>query len=195
MVRYLYYFSIHKTNNFQMLGIRNLFIGICLILQFAFSLDITSDRVDRGTIDIGLGDTTIHSGASWSIINNAITALAGSLTVESDAGFYITLTSPLIGLDVTLLAAFGSIVNDGIVAFNSVASLFSSDYDLRGTSFTNNGEMYLGASGLLLSSMSINSVEWHNNGLLVFYQNQRFGGSLSLGPLLGGLSPMMELFA
>ena len=60
------------------------------------AIDITSDRIDRGTVQFELSDITIHSGASWSIINSGRSILRGDLTVESDAGFYITLTSSIV---------------------------------------------------------------------------------------------------
>lgn len=149
-----------------------------------FGIDITEDKVDRGAIDLSAGDITIHSGASWSIINNALTSILGSVEVQEEAGLYITLTSPLLALEVTLTSLIDSITNDGVIAFNSVASLTSATYNLVGASFTNNGEMYLGASGLLPSLMSITAADWTNEGLLVFYQNQRTSGVVTLGAVL-----------
>ncbi|MCP8719464.1 MAG: hypothetical protein M5F18_09250, partial [Asgard group archaeon] len=171
-----------------MLLLRSILLTLVFLFNYALSKDITVDTVDRGSISLSVGDINIHTGASWSIINNAVSALAGSLNVESDAGFYITLTSPLIGLDVTLLSTLGSIVNDGIIAFNSVKSLTSSTYNLVGAKFENNGEMYLGASGVLSGTMSITSLLWKNSGLLVFYQNQRNSGDVRLGTPLGSIT-------
>ena len=155
-----------------------------LLVNPVFGIDITEDKVDRGAIDLSAGDITIHSGASWSIINNALTSILGSVEVQEEAGLYITLTSPLLALEVTLTSLIDSITNDGVIAFNSVASLTSATYNLVGASFTNNGEMYLGASGLLPSLMSITAADWTNEGLLVFYQNQRTSGVVTLGAVL-----------
>ncbi|KAI5954702.1 hypothetical protein KGF57_003917, partial [Candida theae] len=116
---------------------------------FAMGLDVTTNRVDRGIISLDVGDITIHSGAYWSIINNAVSAFVSSLNVQSNAGLYISSTSPLIGLQVTLLGLLNSITNNGVISFNALASLTSSNYNLVGLSFTNNGEMYLGASGVV----------------------------------------------
>ena len=89
----------------------------------------------------------------------------------------------------SLASLFGSIKNDGIIAFDSSASLTSSDYTLVGGSFVNNGEIYMGASGIvsgtLTGSMAITSAYWTNNGLIVFYQNQRSSGNVNLGTPLG----------
>ncbi|KAK6875044.1 Hyphally regulated cell wall protein 3, partial [Candida tropicalis] len=155
-----------------------------LLVNPVFGIDITEDKVDRGAIDLSAGDITIHSGASWSIINNALTSILGSVEVQEEAGLYITSTLPLLALEVTLTSLIDSITNDGVIAFNSVASLTSATYNLVGASFTNNGEMYLGASGLLPSLMSITAADWTNEGLLVFYQNQRTSGVVTLGAVL-----------
>ncbi|KAK6891652.1 Cell wall protein RBR3, partial [Candida tropicalis] len=172
--------------------IRNFLVTFWFLIQCIWAIDITSDRIDRGTLQLELSDITIHSGASWSIINNGRSILRGDLTVESDAGFYITSTSSIVSLQVSLASLFGSIKNDGIIAFDSSASLTSSDYTLVGGSFVNNGEIYMGASGIvsgtLTGSMAITSADWTNNGLIVFYQNQRSSGNVNLGTPLGKIT-------
>ncbi|KAI5968159.1 hypothetical protein KGF57_000242 [Candida theae] len=145
-------------------------------------------RLDRGSLSLNVGDITVHSGAYWSIINNAITAFVSSLTVQPNAGLFISSTSPLIALQVTLLGLLNSITNNGVISFNAVASLTAAHYNLVGLSFENNGEMYLGASGVVSSTMRISSANWRNNGLLVFHQNQRSEGSVHLGAPLGTIT-------
>ena len=76
-----------------MIIFRKSFFTFWLLLNSVLALVITQNRVDRGTLDLSVGDITINSGA-WSIINNAISTLVGSLTVQPNAGLYITLTSP-----------------------------------------------------------------------------------------------------
>ncbi|KAK6868664.1 Hyphally regulated cell wall protein 3, partial [Candida tropicalis] len=172
--------------------LRNTFITLWFLIHTILAIDITSDRIDRGTVQFELSDITIHSGASWSIINNGRSILRGDLTVESDAGFYITSTSSIVSLQVSLASLFGSIKNDGIISFDSSSSLTSSDYTLVGGSFVNNGEIYMGASGIisgtLTGSMAITSADWTNNGLIVFYQNQRSSGNVNLGTPLGKIT-------
>ena len=126
-----------------MLIFPKLYLLSCFLFALVLGLDITSNRVDRSTINLDIGDITIHSGAYWSIINNAISAFVSSLDVQPNAGLYISSTSPLLSLQVTLLGLLNSITNNGIISLNSLASLTSSNYNLIGLSFTNNGEMYL----------------------------------------------------
>ena len=148
------------------------------------AIDITSPRIDRGVVNLSIGDITIESGAYWSIVDNAVSVLAGDLDVKDDAGFYITSTQSLIGLSVTLASGLGSITNDGIIAFNSVVSLVAPNYNLIGLSFTNNGEMYLGTNGSVVGAPPINLVapSWTNTGLLVIYlQTRSADGIVNLG--------------
>ncbi|ABN67653.2 hyphally regulated cell wall protein, partial [Scheffersomyces stipitis CBS 6054] len=148
------------------------------------AIDITSPRIDRGVVNLSIGDITIESGAYWSIVDNAVSVLAGDLDVKDDAGFYITSTQSLIGLSVTLASGLGSITNDGIIAFNSVVSLVAPNYNLIGLSFTNNGEMYLGTNGSVVGAPPINLVapSWTNTGLLVIYSQTRSAdGIVNLG--------------
>nr|QCW05814.1 Iff01 [Candida metapsilosis] len=165
-----------------------LYLLACVLVGVVLGLDITSNRVDQNSVNLNVGDITIHSGASWSIINNAVTAFVSSLDVQSNAGLYISSTSPLIALQVTMLGLLNSITNDGVISLNSLASLTSSNYKLIGASFTNNGEMYLGASGIIPSAMGITAASWENTGLLSFYQNQRNSGNVNLGAALGTIN-------
>jgi hypothetical protein len=149
---------------------------------------ITQDTVSRGVIDLGIGDVVITPGHYWSIINNAISAIAGSLDVGAGSGFYITSNNNLIALSVTLLN-LGTITNNGIIAFNSIQSLTAQTYNFVGIQFTNNGEMYLGGDGGFgLPLMSITTPSWTNNGLMVFYQNTRSTGATLLGAPLGSIT-------
>ncbi|KGU23821.1 hypothetical protein MG7_04014, partial [Candida albicans P34048] len=163
-------------------------LTLWLIISSTLAVVITEDRVDRGSISVNLGEVTVNSGASWSIINNAVTAFAGKINVQSGGGLYISSTSPLLALQVTLTSLLDSITNDGVISLDSRASLTASNYNLIGLSFTNNGEMYLAASGVLPSTMDLTAASWTNNGLLVAYQNQRSSGVLNLGTPLGAIT-------
>ncbi|KHC79858.1 hypothetical protein I503_05324, partial [Candida albicans SC5314] len=171
-----------------MIIFRKSFFTFWLLLNSVLALVITQNRVDRGTLDLSVGDITINSGASWSIINNAISTLVGSLTVQPNAGLYITSTSPLLSLQVTLTSLLSTIQNNGIIAFNSSPSLTSSTYNLVGLSLVNTGEMYFSASGVLPSVMALTAASWSNSGLMAFYQNQRSSGVVSLGTPSGSIT-------
>lgn len=167
---------------------QNIFVSIALLTQIVFAIEITENKVDRGTVTLNLGDITIYPGASWSIIDNAYTNFVGKLDVRDGAGLYISLTSHLLALQVSLTTLLHSITNNGVVSFDSRISRTSSSYDSRGVSFTNNGEMYFAASGEFSSSTALTSALWTNTGLLLFYQNQRTSGTVSLGMPLGSIT-------
>lgn len=166
----------------------NIIVSLALLTQLVFALEITENKIDRGTVTLNLGDITIYPGASWSIIDNAYTNFVGKLDVRAGAGLYISLTSHLLALQVSLTTLLHSITNNGVVSFDSRVSRTSSSYDLRGVSFTNNGEMYFAASGEFSSSTALTSALWTNTGLLLFYQNQRTSGTVSLGLPLGSIT-------
>ena len=65
-------------------------LTLWLIISSTLAVVITEDRVDRGTISVNLGEVTVNLGASWSIINNAVTAFAGKINVQSGGGLYIS---------------------------------------------------------------------------------------------------------
>ncbi|EAZ63274.2 hyphally regulated cell wall protein, partial [Scheffersomyces stipitis CBS 6054] len=146
----------------------------------ALALEVTEDTTEVGTISLDVGDITVDAGVYYSIINNALSAIVGNLDVEGS--FYITSTSDLIALTVTLDGVINSIVNNGLVSFNSAESLTAPTYQLAGISFENNGEFYLGGDGSVgVPIMAITSLTFNNNGLMVFYQNQRSTGVVTLG--------------
>ncbi|KAI5954284.1 hypothetical protein KGF54_002059 [Candida jiufengensis] len=136
-------------------------------------------------MDYTFGEVTIHSGAYWSVINNAVSNFAADIHVQPNAGLYISSFTPFISLKVEMTSLIRTITNDGIISFNSVASFISSSYKLIGSSFTNNGEMYLAASGMFPSEVKLTAAKWNNNGLLVFPQNQRVAGEVILGTTYG----------
>ncbi|EMG47096.1 hypothetical protein G210_2629, partial [Candida maltosa Xu316] len=160
---------------------KSFYFAIWLFLTIGTALDVTENRVDRGVISLNFGDITIHSGASWSIINNAISTFVGSLDVHSDAALYISSTSPLIALQIGLASLFNHIDNDGLIVFDSRASFTPSNYNLVGAWFNNSGEMFLASSGIAASSSSLTALGWTNSGLIVFSQNQRNAGSVNMG--------------
>ncbi|EDK44380.1 hypothetical protein LELG_02559 [Lodderomyces elongisporus NRRL YB-4239] len=166
--------------------IKQLFYPVLFFLvQGLNAITISLDRVTRGTINLSIGDITINSGAYWSIIDNAVSAFVGDLTVQSDAGFYISSTNPLLGLQVTLLGVLNSISNDGIIAFNSLKTLIAPNYNLIGLSFHNTGEIYFAADGTNPPVFGLTAANWDNSGLIVFYQNHRSEALINLGtPLL-----------
>ncbi|KHC44619.1 hypothetical protein W5O_02308, partial [Candida albicans Ca6] len=161
--------------------LKQIFLPFFVLFNAINAIDIYQNQVSRGTIDLSIGAITIHSGAYWSIIDNAISALVGTLTVQQDAGFYITGLNPLLGLQVELLGVLNSIKNDGIVSFNGLNSLVGPIYNLVGLSFQNNGEFYLSASGVAPPVFSITAADWHNNGLLVLAQAKRTSALANLG--------------
>ncbi|KGQ81412.1 hypothetical protein MEO_05392 [Candida albicans P94015] len=163
-------------------------ITVALLTNIVFAIDITENKVDRGSVTLSFGEIIIHPGASWSIIDNAFSNFIGKLDVKAKSALYISSTSHLLALQVSLTTLLHSINNSGIISFDSRVSLTPSSYDLRGLSFTNSGEMYFAASGRVPSTMSLTSASWTNTGLLSFYQNQRTSGAVCLGFPLGSIT-------
>ncbi|ODV78231.1 uncharacterized protein CANTADRAFT_84623, partial [Suhomyces tanzawaensis NRRL Y-17324] len=156
-----------------------------MLLAIVYAVTITEDTIERGTINLDVGDLVVAPGVYYSIINNALTTIVGSLNVGAGSGFYVSSTTSLIGLTIALAGVINNIRNDGTIAFNSLRSLTAPTYQLAGASFVNNGQMYLGGDGSNATPvMSITSLLWTNNGFLSFYQNTRSGGVVTLGAVL-----------
>ncbi|ODV76939.1 uncharacterized protein CANTADRAFT_32420, partial [Suhomyces tanzawaensis NRRL Y-17324] len=165
--------------------IKHSLLALALSLASTNAITITEDTIQRGTINVDIGGVIIAPGVYWSIINNALTTIAGSLTVGAGSGFYVSSTSDLVGLTVGLAGVLNEIQNDGIIAFNSLKSLTAPTYQLVGARFNNDGQMYLGGDGSVgVPIMSLTAADWTNNGFLSFYQNTRSGGVVTLGALL-----------
>ena len=160
-------------------------LSILSTLLFSTSIsaiEITQNRVDHGTITTSIGDITIDSGAYWSIIDNSISTFIGNLDIKSNAGLYISLTILNLPLLVLLNSGSASITNDGIVSLDARTSTQgSSQFNLVGGSFENNGEFYLAASGAIPMTMGLTGKSWNNIGLIVAYQNERSSGSVKFG--------------
>ncbi|KHC28212.1 hypothetical protein MGQ_05707, partial [Candida albicans P76067] len=92
---------------------QNILVSIALLTQIVFAIEITENKVDRGTVTLNLGDITIYPGAFWSIIDNAYTNFVGKLDVRDGAGLYISSTSHLLALQVSLTTLLHSITNNG----------------------------------------------------------------------------------
>ncbi|KAK6454749.1 hyphally regulated cell wall protein [Scheffersomyces xylosifermentans] len=169
--------------------LRNLLAAPLLLLGAVRAVTITENTVDRGLLSVGLNGVTVEDGVYWSIIDNFVTAFLGSVDVGTGSGLYISSSSSLLALTVTLLPALGDFKNDGIVSFDALKSLTPPIYNIVGISFTNNGEMYLGGDGSVgIPVFTLTSPVWDNNGLLVFYQNHRSTSVVSLGTPLSTIN-------
>ncbi|KAK6197839.1 Hyphally regulated cell wall protein N-terminal-domain-containing protein [Scheffersomyces amazonensis] len=166
---------------------------ICAIaIQFLSTLayEIVKDEIDYGFCYYELGDINIAPNVDYSIINNAITETVGDLHVGEGGGFYISSFCDLIGLHVSMHA--GDVHNKGIISFNSLESILPSTYIFTTIeNFINDGSIYMGSNGAVVPGIfTINAPVVTNNGLMVFYQTENFGGKVILGGtnLLNGIS-------
>ncbi|KAI3403119.2 hypothetical protein KGF56_004008 [Candida oxycetoniae] len=164
--------------------LRQLLYPLLFSLVSAGGETIKGEKISRGAINLSVGDITIESGGSWSIIDNKLSAIVGDLIVEKNAGFYISAVSSIIGLHVELLNLFSIIRNDGIISFNAVKSALPAHFKLYGKSFENNGELYYAADGILPPIFTIAASEWKNSGLIVLYQTKRSEAITFLGKAL-----------
>ncbi|EMG49332.1 putative Hyr1-like cell wall protein, partial [Candida maltosa Xu316] len=164
-----------------MIDFQNIFVAFCLLVNLVFAIDITENRIDRDVLLAKVGDTTIHPGAYWALLNTASTSIVGDLQVKSNAGFFITSPSQSLDFIVTLSSSHNLINNAGVIAFDGRSTPKATIYNLLGQSFSNSGEFYFASSGAKHSPSSINAKDWTNTGLIVFSQSQRNTGLLTLG--------------
>lgn len=157
---------------------------ICLLPIF-LALEIKENKIDRGKSNFDMQDITIKSGVFWSIVDNSISTFLGSLTVEPHASFFVSLTSPILALQVAFVSIFGVFHNQGNIIFDSRASFTSATYRIATLTFRNTGKMFFSASGTFPNTMDISASNWTNDGLLSFHQDQRTSGVVSLGLPLG----------
>ncbi|RCK66484.1 Cell wall protein RBR3 [Candida viswanathii] len=161
-------------------------VPLWLLVNYVFTLEIATNRVDRGNTSLSVGDITIKSGLSWSVIDNAVSTLTGDLNVEPNAGFYITLGSSLFGLDITTAPPLSTITNNGVIVFSSsLATSEQSSYNLDGYSFTNNGGMYFGAAS---GTMAITATSWSNTGTMLFHHDTNASATVLLGAPQGSIT-------
>lgn len=161
---------------------------IIFLLPICLTFKITENRIDRGKLNFEIQDITIKSGAFWSIVDNSICTFFGSLMVEPQASLYVSLTSPILALQVAFVSILGVFHNQGNITFDSSASLTSATYRIITLTFRNTGRMFFSASGKFPNTMDIVASDWTNNGLLSFHQDQRTSGVVSLGSALGTIT-------
>lgn len=169
-----------------MIAINILLSIVVYLITCVAGVDIYHDTITRDFYKFGLGTVTVHSEATWSIVNNLHSDFLSSLYVDSKARFFISSISPLVSTTVTLFGDENSIVNYGLVSFTAHPSATDSHYNITGKAFSNNGEMYLTGSGD--SDIFIDSDFWQNNGLLVFAQSKRTKKTIDTGVPLGSVT-------
>ncbi|CAL1210712.1 unnamed protein product [Candida parapsilosis] len=151
-----------------------------LLISTVCSLEITKNRIDRGSINLGNEDITIRSGAFWSIINNAGTNFNSNINVDEGGIFYVSSVSPQVSLSVTLLGSY-TLINNGVISLNAIAGNPNYNFDLVGTSMINNGDLFLSGSGDNAVTVYMKATDWENYGLIQVYQKKRTNGVVYLG--------------
>ncbi|KAM9887534.1 hypothetical protein OXX79_013561, partial [Metschnikowia pulcherrima] len=170
-------------------GFRALATAITYLLSVVSAVTITQNTVEVSTINLSLGDLTINSGVYYSIVNNALTALVG--TVDNRGGFYVSSAN---GLAASVVMTGASFSNAGTLAFNSLTASVLSTYDIATIgAFSNTGNMYMGVSSATLvgTPFTVTSVSsWSNSGMMVFRRASGSAGSLVIEQVVGsgGLS-------
>ena len=162
--------------------VSNFIFTILLTLNLSAALEVVTSRIDRGGIQGFHGDVKVHSGATWAILGTTLCSFFGGLEVEKGASLFIKLDNgPVLALNVALSTLVRPVINNGVISLNSKSSTSFSNFDIGGSSFTNNGEIYLASSGLVKSTAYLYAREWTNNGLIVAYQNQKAAGNIAFG--------------
>lgn len=132
-------------------GIGTVIVVITYLLRLVSAVTITKNTVQNQGFDLS-GGITVNPGVYYSIVNNALTAIIGS--VDNEGGFYAT-SSGGIASSVTMTA--GSFLNNGVLSFNGLQSAVGSYFNIQPLStFTNNGQMFLGVSNGGLVNMPFN---------------------------------------
>ncbi|KAF6069517.1 Hyphally regulated cell wall protein 1 [Candida albicans] len=162
--------------------VSNFIFTILLTLNLSAALEVVTSRIDRGGIQGFHGDVKVHSGATWAILGTTLCSFFGGLEVEKGASLFIKSDNgPVLALNVALSTLVRPVINNGVISLNSKSSTSFSNFDIGGSSFTNNGEIYLASSGLVKSTAYLYAREWTNNGLIVAYQNQKAAGNIAFG--------------
>ena len=66
-------FTSTSNNNYEIPS--KIYNHSCFVNKHCFAIDITENKVDRGSVTLSFGEIIIHPGASWSIIDNAFLIL------------------------------------------------------------------------------------------------------------------------
>lgn len=160
---------------------------LCILFTFItciFSRIITENTVEYNRLSLVAGHTEIGRGVYWSIVDNILNGFAG--TLENRGDFYISSSSPNIGLQVEMVSGLGSIINHGLMSINSIASkLIPSHVNFAGKSFENHGRLYLGSASSILkkSHTSITTPQWLNKGTIILYQENKYSGKVKFGAI------------
>ncbi|KAG5419887.1 hypothetical protein I9W82_001767 [Candida metapsilosis] len=160
---------------------KSFILPLLVLLQIVAALEIAKPTVVKGPIDLSVGDIHIKDGASYSVVNNGFSNIVGGLTVDQDAGFYISSTDSTLGLQVNLWGFWNNIENNGIVSFNALQSTLAPSFVLQGASFRNTGSFFLAADGGTPPTMTLAAPNWYNSGTVVIYQNSRSRANANLG--------------
>ena len=153
-----------------------------LLVATAWGRDFQGgNTVDWGSQYVGNGDVHIHSGAIWSIINNAATDFHGNIQVDKNAGLYASVVTPSITLSATLYDSIYGFVNNGVVSFNAIKGASGYIFKIMGNKFENNGDLFFAASGQGSMESWIKAPDFHNNGFMHFYQVMKSDSYTYLG--------------
>lgn len=161
------------------------FSWLALAWYFATALGvtITENVISISPVNLAIGDLNINPGVYYSIVNNALTTIAGSL--DNQGGFYVTSDN---GLAASVSLVSGTIKNSGKLAFNSSRASVVSNYNLNSIGeFLNTGEMWFGLSGYALVPPVIlgSATNWENQGKIHFVQSRGTPSSVTISNVLG----------
>ncbi|EMG45216.1 hypothetical protein G210_5205, partial [Candida maltosa Xu316] len=143
------------------------------------ALDITENRINIGSVTIPHEPVAICSNSYWSIVDVASVTFYNTLTLQPNAMLYVSSTLPTISLKLQAIYHYPH-QNDGIIAFNSLSSTGTPSFKIGGSTFVNNGVIYCASKGNVADTMTLNSGQITNNGLMIFYHQQRSTSHVSL---------------
>lgn len=161
-------------------------LATALYLSAVWALTITENTVSVSPVSLSIGSLTINPDVYYSIVNNLLTTLGGSL--DNQGGFYVTSAN---GLAASVSIVSGSIRNSGDLAFNSLRASVVSNYNLNSVgSFVNSGNMWLGISSYSLTPPIIlgSATNWQNTGKIYLSQTSGSASTITISQALGSVT-------
>lgn len=157
-------------------------LAVALYLATALGVVITENTISINPVNLAIGDLHILPDVYYSIVNNALTSLTGSL--NNQGAFYVTSAN---GLAASVSIVSGSIRNSGLLAFNSSRASVVSAYNLNSFGvFNNTGNMWFGISGFAIAPINLGSTtNWENSGRIHLTQARGSSSDVRITQTLG----------
>ncbi|KAK6461907.1 cell-wall agglutinin N-terminal ligand-sugar binding-domain-containing protein [Scheffersomyces coipomensis] len=152
--------------------------GITILLSLVFHIStalaviISSDTIVHNNYEISSGGVQIYDDTYLAILGVTEVSIAGDIIIETGGNLYINDSIYSGSAEFSLCNQLGDFTNNGSVTLETISSFLANYFYISATnSFINNGEMFLGYSGITNGGANyISGSSIINNGLMTFYQ-------------------------